>query len=347
MDFEHKFKFLLESIETVEEGELITILISEWTRQWPMEAMDYFANYGGMFVYADSYGIHPAHAVVSCSKHHPELAFEYYLNHREACGGGLSEMTQNLTRKGADLAWEWMKKLNPREQRMVMEDFFHTMIEEEPGKIGMYIDKVDFSQIRYSGNWEKVINQLTKANPAESGKWVAALSGEMGEYAGRKRLKVLASLDQALFSDEFASLSEKDKKVFLENEGYNLGDTMGYVQMSEWLLSQENSANLMSEEVMNSFLHSWQVSGEWEELLPWLEKLPEGEVKDLGISEYAKRRPFVDSEKNMQFIMQIKDEGKRNAALNQEWEQWHKESPEQAEKWMEKSGWTKVKQEKK
>lgn len=304
-------------------------LLKEWSRQHPLESLSFYTQRAS----DGKKGLNEV--FYYCAQHHPEVAFEYLAGHREMFPDdwSLTESIRQIAARNAASTWEKMKKLSPRDQKVAMNVFLDSVADHDPEKLSGYLERVDFSEVK-GMDILSLVKKLDQISPEECKKWVESLPEDMRKEAKENRLTALAGRNKEQFQEEYSALSDVEKRDFLWDNFHSLGHEMGIRAMADLLKDIKEFDEQVGFAAID-ICSFWQNRGGGNEFLEWKEELPEGPLKDVVETRYAASLPFPEQEKNMNLIMTIKDQAKRNEILQEGMKKWHKTSPEQANKWLE------------
>lgn len=272
----------------------------------------------------------------------PEAAAQYYIDHKEELTfermwsqTPLEAIVAHWTHKSPEKTWNWIASLSKKEQTVARSQFIRELKESFPDLVGQYLPQFSPNEIP-----ESILKRLIADSREMVEPWAHSHgSEEVLQKIKQQELVTSLRLDPEAFKKEWESLPLAEReKMFSRDLMEALVATQGYANTSNWCLTQQDMTELKTDEFGNCFNELFYnlKNNDPVEMKAWIDTLPEGKIKERFLSSYVSGSPSVHYEETVKLAESLK--GKYY--IKKAWNDWKKNDPEAAEKWLEKSSYT-------
>ncbi len=311
------------------------MLFGRWAEVDPTAAMA-FSNTMGM-----AGGFVRPTILQSWASVDPENAARYYAeNPREfAMMGGMGGRGQNgasiiageWARQDPEAALAWASSLGG-EKGQAMTAVVSEVAQTDPAKaaqLAMTMDPAD-----QKAAFESIALQWGAKNFAEAQNWVNSLPADQRQAALASAIEGLSRQDAVQASQEVEKMAAgeaRDNATAITAANWAKTDAAA---AAEWLMKEGSEEAQRSS--MDDLISNW-VNTDSSQALEFIQNLPEGTVKDRGISEFAlndRQTPTATLVKMVEEISDQRDQTRATAMLTGRWMQ---EDPEAAKEYIQQS----------
>lgn len=274
---------------------------------------------------------------------HPEDAYTYFLEHKNDFPDGkilLGDIMESFGKHAPEKGWLQLESMNHSERTTALPSFLRGLCSEFPEKMESYVSQLTADDFKSGSLVRNIVHSWAEKDWNKTNKWIESQPDEKLKSKMRvAALNSLAQVDMETAKNYYESSNEEDKQsmnsILLRHISYN-----SPMEALDWVVNNESIKNKesYSDDITRNLSKKYG-----EELLHKVKTMPEGALRDsllYGItSESASQNDYeyVDLEQNMSLATSIKDERKRNLALDRLASTWIKEDPQAANIWIKNS----------
>lgn len=317
------------------------LLFARWGEEDPIAAMEYTKSMGfaGMFVRGT--------VMQSWASKYPQDAAAYYkanpnqfrmggmMGGRRGRGGGSAAqvIATEWARQDGTGAMAWAQSLEGRDQREAMRGIFSQAAKEDPAKAaGMLASVTDPDARRDAQN--TIAREWGGKDWDAAQRWISGLPADQQAEATARAIRGLADEDPKLASTKITAIPEgEERDDAVESIARRWGQE-DPASAADWVM--KTGSEEVQHDSIGRVVSSW-VGKDAEAAYAFVEKQPEGAVRDRAASSYVMSNQSGDVQQNLKLAETIGDDRSRHWAIGMTAASWARKDKEAATQYVENS----------
>ncbi|MFK7911926.1 MAG: hypothetical protein AB8F34_15195 [Akkermansiaceae bacterium] len=314
------------------------LLFARWGEEDPTAAMDYTKSMGfaGMFVRGT--------VMQSWASKYPQDAAAYYkanpnefrmggmMGGRRGRGGSTAQViATEWARQDSAGAMAWAQSLEGRDQGEAMRGIFSQAAKEDPAKAAGMLSSITDEDAKKDAQ-NSIAREWGGKDWGAAQSWISGLPADQQADATAQAIRGLADQDPKLASTKISSIPEGEQRdEAIESIARRWGQD-DPASAADWVM-KSGSEDAQSEAI-GRVVSSW-VGKDAEAAYAFVDKQPEGEVRDKAASSYVMSNQRGDVQQNLKLAESITSDRSRSWAIGMTAASWARKDKEAATQYVE------------
>jgi len=315
------------------------LLFARWGEEDPTAAMAYTKTMGfaGMFVKGT--------VMQSWAAKYPQDAARYFADNpnefrmggmmggrgRGRGGSSAGTIATEWARQDSSAAMAWAQTLEGRNQRDAVRGIFEQAAKEDPAKAaGMLSSITDPEALKDAQN--SIAREWGNKDWDAAKSWISGLPADQQGEAMARALRGLADTDPKAAAAQISSVPEGEERTDAMESIARQWSREDPAAAADWVLA--NGSEDAQKESIGRVVSSW-VGQDAVAALEFVNKQPEGAVRDQAASSYVMANQSGDVQSNLKLAESIGDERSRSRAIGMTAVGWMRQDKEAATEYLE------------